>query len=318
MENSNIFSNLSNMISFGSYVVDIETYEILHLNDFFKKELGSPDNKKCYEFIFGVNAPCYFCKNSELIKSIQEGKDAHIVFEQFNERQDTYQRIEEKAIRLPDGRLVKYTVAIDISKEKEAQNSLAKAHARLVLQSKELEEKNVLLQKMYDEAKQVAEKDYLTDLYNRRYFYQVGQNMVDITLRQGLTTFVILVDIDHFKNINDQYGHLAGDLVLKQLGQLFNKRVRQSDLIARIGGEEFGYILLDIEVEQACELLETLRKDVEANEFLTENGELIKCTVSIGATEVKYEKLENCIDLADQLMYKAKQQGRNLLIIEHD
>lgn len=317
MNEYRIFETLFDMIPFGIYVANMETYEIVYINSIFKEKFGEQQkNKKCYELIFGNDAPCIFCNIPKLKKIIRSNTNESLVSEQFNEQDDRYYRMEERAIFWPNGALVKYTISIDISEQKEIQNSLAEAHARLVLQSNELEAKNVELQSMYEKTRNIAEKDYLTGLYNRRFFYEIGQSMVDLIVRQNMSSYMVIIDIDYFKKINDKYGHTVGDDALRSLASILKHSFRKSDLVGRVGGEEFAFILTDLSEEKAIDLLETFRKNVEKNALIVDENTSVSCTVSIGAAAIKSDNFDECISKADQLMYQAKEQGRNRVIVQ--
>jgi diguanylate cyclase (GGDEF)-like protein len=120
-----------------------------------------------------------------------------------------------------------------------------------------------------------------------------------------------MIDIDHFKDINDTYGHLAGDSVLRELAWILQKRLRPDDELGRYGGEEFCAILPETPLDGATRIAEELRTMVEQHSFVVE-GERIKVTISIGAAELqKGMDLKGFYKSADELLYQAKRAGRN-------
>lgn len=159
--------------------------------------------------------------------------------------------------------------------------------------------------------------DYLTGLPNRRYFYDEGPNLVEKCLLKGQDCSVAMVDIDHFKRINDTYGHNAGDEVLKHVAKRMMARMdQQSGLIGRVGGEEFGILLPGMDDEKALEFCEALRQDV-SNDALVLGGQEISITISIGLVDVGgREYFHNYMNAADQCLYMAKYAGRNRVYSE--
>lgn len=154
--------------------------------------------------------------------------------------------------------------------------------------------------------------DGLTEVHNKRYFEEVMEREFSRAKRYERTFSLVLFDIDHFKKINDTYGHLAGDAVLRQLGALVKPRVRRDDIIARIGGEEFSIVLPEVDKEGALEAARKLRELVERTTFSFE-GTAIAVTVSLGVVEWDHEMKEpqDLVKAADERLYEAKRTGRN-------
>ena len=124
----------------------------------------------------------------------------------------------------------------------------------------------------------------------------------------------VVVDIDHFKQINDQYGHQAGDAVLRQLGILFGDKLRTTDLCGRLGGEEFGLLLPGASLKAAAQVAENLRRSVAENTVQV-NGTLLEITASFGVAELGLdETLEQLVQRADAALYEAKHNGRNQVV----
>ncbi|MFW6281802.1 MAG: GGDEF domain-containing protein [bacterium] len=159
--------------------------------------------------------------------------------------------------------------------------------------------------------------DFLTGLYNRRYFMQAGENEIERVERNERSLALMMIDIDHFKDVNDTYGHAVGDKVLKNLANILKDSVREIDIVGRLGGEEFGIILPDTNISNAEKTAERLRKNIEDSSIQFE-GENISVTVSIGVSSYT-KKIYNMSDLlheADIALYKAKDRGRNCVHIE--
>jgi two-component system cell cycle response regulator len=164
----------------------------------------------------------------------------------------------------------------------------------------------------YEEIYRLMTLDGLTELHNKRFFSEALDKEIARAKRYERGFSVVLFDIDHFKKVNDTYGHLAGDAVLRQLGALVKTRLRHTDIAARTGGEEFGVIVPEVSLEGARVLAEKLRRAVEEAAFRFE-GTLLPVTISLGTTEWRpgIETGEALLHLADQRLYAAKHGGRN-------
>ena len=165
-----------------------------------------------------------------------------------------------------------------------------------------------------------AYTDALTGLHNRGWLDDMFAREVSRTERDDLPLCLIMIDVDHFKNFNDEYGHLAGDQVLVTVGENIRKPLRPNDLVARFGGEEFSVLLPETKLEHAEIIAERLRKNVSnANPGVIDGQEIPSVTISLGVTEYKPNyTLETMIASADVAMYKAKQNGRNCVQLAHD
>lgn len=156
--------------------------------------------------------------------------------------------------------------------------------------------------------------DYLTNLYNRRYFFEAGRNLFASAKRGHVSIVMAALDIDFFKVVNDTYGHEAGDIVLKKVASILKGRLRQSDLVARYGGEEFSIIAINMEAENAGNVFDGLRKMIEDVEIPWDGGS-IQVTVSIGVCTKLKDSLEEMVRRTDALLYEAKQNGRNKVVV---
>lgn len=159
-----------------------------------------------------------------------------------------------------------------------------------------------------------AKSDYLTGLYNKREFsYYWAEIENDSTVTH---TAFLMLDIDHFKCINDQYGHLNGDLVLRQVATLLHVGDIEHEQIYRVGGEEFCIVLKNKSFSEQMTLAEKIRQTIETKPFSLENHQTIHVTVSIGmATSYKVKDMKNLYRLADRALYQAKERGRNRLVV---
>ncbi|MCL1479274.1 MAG: GGDEF domain-containing protein [Marinobacter sp.] len=161
-------------------------------------------------------------------------------------------------------------------------------------------------------AEQNAQTDLLTGLNNRRGFLPVAESLWSLVTRKNRNVCVAMIDIDRFKNINDQYGHAVGDKVLKAVADELDRSRRRGDLLARWGGEEFTLLLPETSEAEALKVAERFRHNIE--QLVTnDRGRLIQCTISIGVTSrhAEHVTLDQAIARADEELYRAKLQGRN-------
>ncbi|MCG8338247.1 MAG: diguanylate cyclase [Proteobacteria bacterium] len=189
------------------------------------------------------------------------------------------------------------------------------------------------LKHQFDQAKEVSLRDELTGLKNRRYITEVIEDEIGAFLNQKIKTMkygknlrnnslgfygIYFADLDHFKRINDTYGHDAGDLVLKQLSELFLTITRENDAVIRWGGEEFLILLKNTKSQYLIQFAEKLGRKVKEYDFAISSKKTVKLTCSIGFTNLPldnnhpdYLTLNDAITLADQALYHSKKNGRN-------
>ncbi len=163
----------------------------------------------------------------------------------------------------------------------------------------------------HDEIYRLVTVDGLTQIYNRRYFNEAIDRELARTKRGKLPLCLVLLDIDHFKKTNDTYGHVVGDAVLRQLAAELSPRLRDLDVFARTGGEEFGVILPEATLTHALTVAESLRSAAVAGQFGVADTHL-SCTISLGVAERRPdEPADKLYERADAALYRAKQGGRN-------
>jgi len=175
-----------------------------------------------------------------------------------------------------------------------------------LLTNKKLTDK---VEEQKNKLEEISLRDPLTNLYNRRYILEMVPQKFAEAIRHGFNLSLIMGDIDHFKKINDTYGHLKGDFVLKALAGLLSANIRKEDVVARYGGEEFLIILTHCSQEFAIEKAENIRKEIELL-----NPENIHVTISFGIASISFCpqcSLEELINFADMALYDAKNNGRN-------
>lgn len=268
-------------------VFQIKTHQILgkSVREVFK------DHPALVEFITEPINDDKRLENRELLKNLKHHCNEYRLTDIGNKKihlqlaTDTYFKVQRSLIDNSRGKVIgQYIVIDDIT------------HEALIL----------------NKLDHMAKHDTLTGIMNRASFYSVSRTYIE---RQpfGEWCSLLMIDIDHFKKVNDQYGHLAGDDVLKGVCKIFSEHIRETDIVGRFGGEEFVLFMAGAGIEVSQRLAERLRELVENTQFMY-NGNAISITISIGvATASKDEtlKLEKLLDIADQTMYLAKKNGRN-------
>jgi len=158
-------------------------------------------------------------------------------------------------------------------------------------------------------------KDFLTGLYNRRYLFEFGQKLFASAIRKQITITCAMIDIDHFKKINDSYGHDVGDFALQHVSSILQKKMRATDIVTRFGGEEFCILAVNMDPKDVLKVFNSLCRDIENSPIDIGNKQTITVTVSIGVSVGLKTTLEDTIKAADKLLYKAKKSGRNKVVI---
>lgn len=165
--------------------------------------------------------------------------------------------------------------------------------------------------------KKESSQDFLTGLSNTRQFDRKYKAILQYTLNIRGVLSLLIIDIDHFKNVNDIHGHVVGDAVLKELGRVLKITCKEYYLVSRIGGEEFAVVLKDLNKEQIIKTAERIRATVEAHPFNLPEGKKIHITISIGAAIYPdtVGDIVNLRDISDKKLYEAKRTGRNKVCI---
>ncbi|MCK5035259.1 MAG: GGDEF domain-containing protein, partial [Candidatus Sabulitectum sp.] len=211
---------------------------------------------------------------------------------------------------------------LQVAHQVEKKERMAEIHrlknVELVKEIQERKEAERHLRESEEKFRRLSIEDPLTGLFNRRYFFDKTERTLERSKKDSNEVFVSIIDIDLFKHVNDKYGHLAGDFVLKELGALINDSIRPSDLLARYGGEEFVLSLSDSSHKQANELMERVRLAIESHDFFFED-ETIKITISAGIAtlnelEHSGKPLDKLLKIADKRLYQAKESGRNKIV----
>jgi diguanylate cyclase (GGDEF)-like protein len=296
-----IDTNAFGLVPYYVYIIDVSTYEIQFVNNSLKKKIGNAVGKKCWESIYGNDSKCAFCKVDELLTPEGFPNEETAMFEVYNEMDERWYQVQEQALIWFNKKLIKHSNMIDVTELKETQNKLAEAHALLALKNKQLEG--------------LVITDALTSLYNRRYIESCADQEIERTKRYGTGFSVIMLDIDHFKKINDTYGHQVGDDTLRFMGKTLEKNTRTTDITGRWGGEEFIILCPNLDIGEATELAEKIRTQVEKVEIIKGVSLTLSCGVSVYRNE---EDFFDTLKRADDSLYLAKNNGRNCTYTEKD
>ena len=157
---------------------------------------------------------------------------------------------------------------------------------------------------------ELATTDPLTGMANRRRFDETLRAEAERCLRAGSPLTLLLLDIDHFKSVNDTYGHPVGDAVLKAVAAQCRAAVRDIDLVARVGGEEFAVLLVDVGLHEGEQVADRMRKVIEATQVHSPASQPLSCTVSLGVADFTGDATD-LMARADAALYRAKAEGRN-------
>lgn len=226
------------------------------------------------------------------------------------------------AISFHEGRQSRHTISYNLSIEEDKLGTLS-FYRNWKFKEKELERLELILGQLlyplrnglrYQQALEDAYYDRLTGLRNRTSMELEAPRTLETALRTDTSLSIMMIDIDHFKSINDTYGHLCGDQILKQIGKIVSKTVRASDLTFRFGGEEIAVMLPDAAAAGATQLAERLRREISSLEYCDQPG--LSVSVSIGiATLRRNDGLNSLFERADQALYAAKQAGRDRVCV---
>jgi diguanylate cyclase (GGDEF)-like protein len=184
------------------------------------------------------------------------------------------------------------------------------ARVKVQLKIKQLQDE---LKDKNNRLRELSGTDELTKLGNRRRFMEQFATEFARAIRYGKKLSFVILDVDFFKRVNDSHGHLAGDAVLAQLGQVMMKNMRKSDVLARYGGEEFTLLLPETGMKGSVVHAERIRKDIQMTSFTYED-KTIRITVSGGCAsipEIKADSVDELVKKADEALYRAKNKGRN-------
>jgi diguanylate cyclase (GGDEF)-like protein len=172
-----------------------------------------------------------------------------------------------------------------------------------------------ILRRQNDELSELVLTDALTGLFNFRHFKTVLRAEMDRSKRSGIPTSLVLVDVDHFKSVNDTHGHEVGNLALQHLAEILTNEVRTTDIVCRYGGEEFTMIFPETHLNLAVKVADRIREQIANTPLKIDSGE-ISLTTSMGASvymKTSILDLDGFVDSVDKYLYEAKQSGRNCI-----
>jgi diguanylate cyclase (GGDEF)-like protein len=192
-----------------------------------------------------------------------------------------------------------------------------RARSELEALNRELAAKVEEIERLQVQLREQAVRDPLTELYNRRYLQDELANEIKTAERRGGSFCVVLIDLDHFKRVNDEYGHPMGDKVLVELARLMRASIRGSDFACRFGGEEFCLVLVDISAEQAVARINDLRERLGRMVLRRGGQRLDHLTFSAGVAEYPThgKTVDKLLQAADRALYRAKGSGRNCVLL---
>ena len=288
----NNFFTVLNSIDATVYVADMDTYEILFANKYMIETFDrNVTGELCYKAFRNEDEPCDDCTNNKLVDD--DGVPTGLnVWDGKNPITNKWYINYDRAIKWNDGRIVKLQIATDITELKNAYKTIEK----------------------------MSITDDLTQIFNRRYFHTRLKQEIQRSQRYQTNFSLIMVDIDRFKKINDNYGHQAGDEVLVRLASILKLNTRKVDVVARYGGEEFIILLPETKRNKAYKTAEKLRKLIADYKFYISDGIQIHVTSCFGVSSLNpitdYDQdIENTIiRSADNALYKAKEKGRNTVV----
>jgi len=223
----------------------------------------------------------------------------------------------ESELRRKDGHVIHTLVSATPRRDEEEKVVGVQGNVRDITDRKKAETERLRAMKL----ERIAITDSLTNVYNRRFFFETAEKAIERAKRNQTSTSIILFDIDHFKNVNDTYGHRTGDHVLIELANLCQKNIRGMDLLARIGGEEFVILMPDANRQAAHDMAERLRELASKMPLAANDGQEFSITISLGVAQYGRTQIQenlpvsDLLDRADQALYRSKQEGRNRVTV---
>jgi len=318
------FKNLESRFVYGSR----SFAKLFNLEDF-----ADIYGKNDFDFFTKDHAEAAFADEQEIIRT----GEAMVGIEEMETWHDgsvTWCSTTKAPLRDDQGRVIgTFGISRDTTARKQAQEALRQSEARYRQVSEQLAAANLKLAEANQSLLTMSLTDPLTGLRNRRFLTthmpadiaqvmrahrNVAKKSGHDRMLQNVDMLFLMVDIDHFKRVNDHYGHLAGDLVLQQVGEILCRAARTTDTVARVGGEEFLVVARQTARADSNVIAERIRATVAAHPFHIGEKDTIHCTCSVGFSsypllpeEMTYFSWEQIVEIADQCLYAAKRSGRN-------
>jgi len=298
----------------GMTLVDFNG-RFLKINPQMCQMLGYSHEELEGKSVIEITHPDYWDVTSSFIQQAVSGKGDHSEFEKLYIHKNgslVWGLVSSSLVRNTDGVPLYFISHVqDITARKRTENELLEMKASLEAANRELQTALVREQTL-------SHTDVLTGINNRRYLIELAEQSIAVASRYQQPLSVMMFDIDHFKQVNDTFGHDVGDEMLKRAAQIASDELRNTDVFGRYGGEEFIVLLPMTGAGQAALLAERIRAGVEALRVPTEKG-AASITISIGIVEMDHrlpnESLEDIFRRADQAMYASKQEGRNRVVV---
>ena len=271
------------------YVSDLDTHELIYLNQYGLTEWKNKNPDKCFhtenESLVKL---CDYCTKHNLLNQNNQSTGVHHSEFQNPDTGKWYQA-QAQAIKWHDGRTVRLEIAFDITEQKQLEHQLRTAHAK---------------------AKSNANNDPLLNCLNRRAFFERFESVFAHSQRHKYPLTLVMMDIDNFKVFNDKFGHSFGDQLLVTTSNVFEKAIRESDIFARYGGDEFILALPNTNQENAIELLSRIQQDM--SKLAASPSSDFSVTLSFGLTSLDEKStVDKLLNQADIALYQAKNAGRN-------
>lgn len=269
-------------------LIEPENKQIVYTNEMLSKKLGNIMGKRLDEAFPSIGGKSSFTSIHE------EGVEGCKAVEYYNDNDSSYYYVYEKMIEWLPEQMMICSVMVDVTELKVHQSELAEDHAQLAIQNIKLE--------------MISMMDVLTKINNRGKLDEEFQKELHKAERYGKVFSLILIDIDHFKKTNDQYGHDSGDKVLVEFARILKENVRKVDILGRWGGEEFLVILPETNRDNAIKVAEKIRRMIEEYAFPVSG----KLTASFGVeTYQEGDTVKEMFSRVDKKLYLAKEKGRN-------
>ena len=271
------------------YVSDLDTHELIYLNQYGLTEWKNKNPDKCFhtenESLVKL---CDYCTKHNLLNQNNQSTGVHHSEFQNPDTGKWYQA-RAQAIKWHDGRTVRLEIAFDITEQKQLEHQLRTAHAK---------------------AKSNANNDPLLNCLNRRAFFERFESVFAHSQRHKYPLTLVMMDIDNFKVFNDKFGHSFGDQLLVTTSNVFEKAIRESDIFARYGGDEFILALPNTNQENSIELLSRIQQDM--SKLAASPSSDFSVTLSFGLTSLDEKStVDKLLNQADIALYQAKNAGRN-------